>query len=335
MISGLLSRLLGGSQTDAGDMTPAKNVSHASDGIPPLALGEISAERDIWARYYQRCVVQEREYLAANDRAFVARTDHGCKPLAKEDLTRYVALYGGHHIAKLTSAFGAADLGRHSGATIEIYDWGCGQALASCFLIEFLRELCVRCSLRRVTMIDPSNVALDRGAELLTQTLATKGYIRTICATLGDLKPETVSSVSLEDIKIHLFSNILDIDRVDGWRLAKLITQSCPGRNEFICVSPLYPFSRIEPFARYFSTMINPEAVTNLSRNREPLTGRIFDTRQGDFKEWTITRDEARFTVEIPPRPDEEVKDEISDPFGRERFAVRTSRALRRLFRND
>ena len=269
------------------------------------------------------------------EEAFVARSDHGCLPLAEEDLPFYAALYGGHHIAKLTAAFAVADLGKLSGATLEIYDWGCGQAIASCLLIEFLRELCVRCSVRRVTLIEPGRFALERGTELLTRTLGGKEPIRAVCASFGDLTPEIVRAASPEDVKIHLFANILDVDGMDSGRLVKLITAACPGRNEFICVSPRYPFSRVEPFAKYFAATLGPAAVTNLSRNREPLTARIFSPRLGDFREQTITQDEARFAVQIPLRSKEadQETNEISDPFGRESFTVRASRSLRQFFR--
>ena len=108
------------------------------------------------------------------------------------------------------------NLGRFSGATLEIYDWDCGQALASCLLIDFLRELCVRCSVRRVTLIEPSPPALERGTELLTRTLGGSGYIRALCASFGHLTPEIVRAASAKDVKIHLFSNILDVEGVDS-----------------------------------------------------------------------------------------------------------------------
>ena len=302
----------------------------------PLPLWEMIGKKDVWATYYQRCVAQERGYLAANEAAFVARSGHGVLPLADEDLPRYAALYGGFHIAKLTAAFAAFDLGRLSGATLEIYDWGCGTALASCLLIDFLRELCVHCSVRRITLIEPSPFALERGAQLLARTLRgaedQREYVRLVRSRLESLTPQQIAIASAADVKIHLFSNILDVDGVDSWRLAKLITEACPGRNEFICVSPRYPFSRIEPFPRYFEATLGPDAVSNLQRNREPLAARIFDPRRGDFKESVITRDEARFAVQIPPQAIKN-DEETTDPFGREPFTGRASRVLRRFFR--
>lgn len=249
----------------------------------------------------------------------------------------------------MTAACATADLGRLSGKTLEIYDWGCGSALASCLLMDFLRELCVRVSVRRITLIEPSHSALKCGAELLARTLygenreaADNGHIRTLCARFDDLTPDIIRAAEAGDVKIHLFANILDVDGVDGWRLARLIAQACPGRNVFLCVSPRYPASRIEPFARYFQAAVGAASVTEIRRNREPLTARIFDARQGAFKERVITRDEIQFAVEIPLQTSaqraegsqaEGTSHAIIEPFGRESFTGRAGRVLRRLFR--
>jgi hypothetical protein len=76
---------------------------------------------------------------------------------------RYIALYGRHHFHKLYAAFDSTKLEELEGKNIQIIDWGCGQALASCILIDYLIEKNISPNILSITLIEPSQIALNRG----------------------------------------------------------------------------------------------------------------------------------------------------------------------------
>lgn len=90
-------------------------------------------------------------------------TDHGRKVLLTEDeLNAYIAAYGEMHIVKCRAAlqnFPFKDLEMYS---FEIFDWGCGQGLATLSLLEMLYDRKMLSRLNRIVLIEPSTAALTR-----------------------------------------------------------------------------------------------------------------------------------------------------------------------------
>ena len=83
-----------------------------------------------------------------------------------EQLNTYLASYSDMHQHKLylafTSLFGKEDFNNKSA---EIIDWGCGQAFASCVLIDFIKTNNINLDLSKFILIEPSKMALQRGLE--------------------------------------------------------------------------------------------------------------------------------------------------------------------------
>ena len=111
--------------------------------------------------------------------------ENGTKVLSDEsECTRYIALYGGHHFYKLYAAYDSTKFEKIKGRDVEIFDWGCGQALATCVLIDYLMEKKVDLNVLSITLIEPSIVALQRGRSLTQQMFQNDKWMSTINYTM-------------------------------------------------------------------------------------------------------------------------------------------------------
>lgn len=180
----------------------------------------------------------------------------------EQQLYAYLRSYGNMHFAKcnyayeyLWSAF--PDIFNNS---IEIIDWGCGQALASMTYLDFLRKHNISQKIEKITLNEPSLLALKRGA-LHIRFYAENIDISTINKDLNGLKP--IDFTNNNCVKLHLFSNILDIDNYSTKYLADLIKEKFKGINYFVIVSPKITdlkTNRIDSFINEFMHM-NPELI--------------------------------------------------------------------------
>lgn len=182
--------------------------------------------------------------------------EHGIVPLNTEQkLDQYLAAYGKMHVEKIRMSFGALETPSEDlRAPVSVVDWGCGQALATCSLFDWLLEdnnIGMGC-IRRIHLIEPSNLAMERAC------INVDAYQRQYNANF-DVKRinKLISGIQQDDFKIegiqtnvHLLSNILDIETVDLDFLAEFIKHNFTGRQIFFCVGPLNQgASRIKEFA--------------------------------------------------------------------------------------
>ncbi|MFM7725073.1 MAG: hypothetical protein ACKO7B_00090, partial [Flavobacteriales bacterium] len=158
-----------------------------------------------------------------------------------EQMNAYIACYADMHRAKLYTAFDQLfQKGDLQGAIVEVVDWGCGQAFAACTLFDYVREKKIDLTISQITLIEPSAAALNRGWE----------HIDALCQ--GIARPQVVMINNIADaklvarlksegrtIKLHLFSNILDISSVSLDQIQSNIVNSFKGDNYFVCVSPI------------------------------------------------------------------------------------------------
>ncbi|WP_199118912.1 hypothetical protein [Pedobacter sp. ASV28] len=171
-----------------------------------------------------------------------------------EQLNTYLASYADMHQHKLnlafTSLFGKEDFNNKSA---EIIDWGCGQAFASCVLIDFIKNNNINLNLSKFTLIEPSTMALQRGLEHIDAIYQRKQKPQTF---LINEKADTSLSIqrcqSSCKIKIHLFSNVLDINSLNLNQIFKNVTSNFAGLNYFVCVSPINEI-RLQTFYKMFN----------------------------------------------------------------------------------
>lgn len=221
---------------------------------PLIALQRIHPQRiDYWNGIYINSV----RNCNIDFGYFQEQTGHGTRPLAPAGLVPYIAYYGGHHFYKLRAAFDATNFAQLGDRIIEIYDWGCGQAIATCILIDYLLEHNVHQHISQITLIEPSADALRAGYGYLHGVLMghpeLEHHIRCIQAGIGQVQGGQIRSHP-DDLKIHLFSNILDVLQPDELRhIYNLIRQACPGENRFVCTGPSnYGANNINAFAGLF-----------------------------------------------------------------------------------
>lgn len=200
-----------------------------------------------------------REFIFRNDISFIgmrntARSflpkDHMEQDKLYQDLKRgkdilddemhlnmYLKSFGKMHKAKLEAAFDCLpDISSIFSEGIEIYDWGCGQGTASICLLDFLRSKNIAHNIIAINLIDPSIPATRRAREVLSCYENIR--VNAVNKAFDDLDEQDF--VRSNHRKLHLFSNILDVDAFDLAQFTHLFQKSFFGSNYFVCVGPYY-----------------------------------------------------------------------------------------------
>ena len=125
-------------------------------------------------------------------------TDHGRALLqTEEQLDAYLAAYGEMHIVKCRAAlqnFPFEELIMN----FEVFDWGCGQGLASLTFLEFLRERGMLGKLNGITLIEPSKIALQRAKTWVEQNAGPGVHVTSV----NELIPND-NNVRLDQVKCN------------------------------------------------------------------------------------------------------------------------------------
>lgn len=176
----------------------------------------------------------------------------GCNPITEEnDLFLYIRSYGNMHYAKISEALEVLPLEVLTNNSIEIISWGCGQGIEIIALMERINIG----NIHKVTLIEPSDIALKRASLHVNSLGVNTSKINTICKYINDITSADIQCTEAT-VKIHLFSNILDIPSVSLTYLKQLITAISKGVNYFICVSPYErpeKAQRLEQFKQNFT----------------------------------------------------------------------------------
>jgi hypothetical protein len=227
--------------------------------------------------------------------------DNGTRVLSDEsECIRYTALYGGHHFYKLNAAYSSTQFEIIAGRDIEIFDWGCGQALATYTLIDYFIENNINLNVLSITLIEPSTVALQSGCSLVQRMFQndslTNPVIRLVNKYMNDVTSTDLVSQP-NNIKIRLFSNIIDVESFDLRQLYLLMINTFQGINRVICTSPdNRQKQRLETFYDFFS---QSHQVTKTFSSCEAIYGEIFYAASGRYEERRIGRCEKQFTVNL------------------------------------
>ena len=206
-----------------------------------------------------------------------------------QTLSNYVAAYGGHHYFKLITAYNALFPLLPENAKVDILDYGCGQALATLVFYDHMIRSNKNFQVNQITLIEPSKIAVKRGILKLNHFIDYKNHVcavREVNKALNDLEMSDITTPP-DNIKIHLFSNILDVTDFDYTALAEKIKKTQKGINYCICVSPANytAQNRIVSFQNCFSN-------TNIPCFSGGLQGKIF--RQAN-KRWIDNHDVTMF----------------------------------------
>ena len=267
-----------------------------------FSLGNVNpnTRSKFWDNIYDPCVQKIARDYNFVFRTFQSAVENGTRPLTKEQLIPYIACYGGHHYHKLREAFSATSFANLSNERVQIIDWGCGQAVATCVLLDYLLEKNISLDITCVTLIEPSQHALDEGVNyveaILCGVLNVRHFVKMINASVDNLTDEQVATYP-SDVKIHLFSNILDVAGIDLPKLVTRISRCSPGKNHFICSSPSGPGSqRLMDFRDLFAAkydLLDERFVDELMYK----TYYSFRYYPASYRPDRITRHERQFTV--------------------------------------
>ncbi len=180
--------------------------------------------------------------------------DHGTAVLTTEEqCNAYIAAYGNMHQSKINEVLDKINSHDFTNTDIQIIDWGCGQGLASICLFDFFNKHNINIDLvKKVVLIEPSEIALDRALLHLNTYLRNNNKTVAVKKYIDDVTEEDISSE--EPVTLHLFSNILDITSIDLLRLANCIKTNLKGLHYFFCWGPLNQGNnRIDSFWNYFN----------------------------------------------------------------------------------
>jgi ATP-dependent DNA helicase recQ len=157
-------------------------------------------------------------------------------------LNMYLHSFGKMHKAKLEAAFDAIpNFAQLLTEEFEIYDWGCGQGTATICLLDFLSSHKITPKLLNINLIEPSKAAVKRASEVVA-CINPNYTVRTITKDFDSLCVDDFEKSNYR--KIHLFSNILDVEGFDLAKFIYLFQKSFNAANTFICIGPYYSNSR-------------------------------------------------------------------------------------------
>lgn len=184
-------------------------------------------------------------------------TEHGRKVLQTEDeLNAYIAAYGEMHIVKCRAALQNFPFDNLEMFSYEIFDWGCGQGLATLTLLDMLQERGKLSRLERIYLIEPSNLALQRATDWVRQNACPGIEVISVNSYIPNDVNASMPEISCSSrISINLFSNILDIRSLSlAWLANK--TAALANTNYMVCIGPKFTQNtntRIADFCGYFS----------------------------------------------------------------------------------
>lgn len=222
-------------------------------------------------------------------------TDHGRKVLKEEwELDCYMAAYGEMHKHKLFDAlehFPFSELDDD----FEIYDWACGQGIASiCFNEQFKTFRCDG-ELKKVTLVEPSDVAIERACFNIEQSIPNVPISMKNCYLPSDnisSDLQCIEEINVEcPIAIHLFSNILDIASVSLKKMAQMLSRPhC--RSYMICVGY---YSAQNPRLRYFHNWFNLSKAEIFYQDIKPWMGTLSNGHSytGEVSCFKVTRSKS------------------------------------------
>lgn len=198
----------------------------------------------------------------------------GVKVLTEQSqLLAYIKSYGKMHYAKVMSAFSVLS-SQIISSKMEVYDWGCGQGLASVCFLEYLNDKGKTIEIEAITLVEPSEIALKR-ASLHIRKFNKSSVIYTINKDLDSLKNDDFMPNGT-NTKIQLFSNILDIDCFSMTDLILKIKENFSGLNYFICVSPYiseYKTQRLDDFVEAFESYDSFELIQSVTEPKGEWSG--------------------------------------------------------------
>ena len=182
---------------------------------------------------------------------------HGvCQLQSEPELNMYLRAFGLMHEAKLQHAFEHLpnDFTNHS--TIDIVDYGCGQAIGTICYADFLRKNGYAQKVRNITLIEPSEIALKRAA-LHASCFFPNTEIITINKGFDDLDSDDICTNN-NTPTLHILSNVIDLadEYFNLENFAELLNSNAKGENHYICIEPYFDYEERDAKLKRFTTLM-------------------------------------------------------------------------------
>ena len=220
----------------------------------------------------------------------------------------YLYSFGNMHQAKLNKAFENIPEILFDQPGINIIDYGCGQAIGTMCYVDFIRHKGISQKVKRVTLIEPSEICLKRAA-LHVSKFCPDAEIVTINKEFDELDDEDI--VCEEEIPtLHILSNVLDLD-FDLERFAELISEQLKGYNQFVCVGPYFGVSSKDRRMEEFCSRLNGEENYSESFDKFELNGGKAWTAQ--IRCFSVGELEEELSTEVT---DEDIENGVEDEYG-------------------
>lgn len=159
----------------------------------------------------------------------------------EDHLNMYLCSFGKMHQAKLYAAFETLPINEVFSEKVEVYDWGCGQGTAIICLLDYLRTKKMDSYISKITLVEPSMAAVGRASAVI-ECIDSTADVFVICKDFNNLSVSDFKKSNAR--KLHLFSNILDVEDFDLAQFIHLFQQQFKGENYFTCVGPYYSNNR-------------------------------------------------------------------------------------------
>lgn len=158
-----------------------------------------------------------------------------------DHLNMYLRSFGKMHKAKLDMAFNSMPVDDVFDEEVEVFDWGCGQGTATICLLDFLKYKHIAPNIKQISLVEPSSAATKRASDVI------KCYnpLYSVSTIIKDFDSLEVGDFRRTNTrKVHLFSNILDVEAFDLAKFIHLFQQLFGNDNYFVCVGPYYSNNR-------------------------------------------------------------------------------------------
>lgn len=236
-----------------------------------------------FSRYYNAMVgtYVSGVYKTLPYATFAQVTNRAQKPLSSiEQAVTYTTLYGKSHFDRFSNVIGQI-MGRNTRTeavtkTINIVDYGCGQAIASLALLSYL-ETYVNCQNFTLNfyLIEPSRTTLDVAVLLVTKMssrIAANVIIHQYNKNLENFLKQDSEALAPADYSMHLFSNVLDIAEVQQ-QIPTLCNylHAIDGKQMVIAVGPRYSsnYQGLQQLKQSLNNVVVKQDVTNFSVQSE------------------------------------------------------------------
>lgn len=184
---------------------------------------------------------------------------HGvCKLQSEPELNMYLHALGLMHEAKLQHAFKHLPKDFAENPIIDIIDYGCGQAIGIMCYADYLRKTGKNQNVRRITLIEPSEITLKRAA-LHVSCFFPKAEIITVLKGFDDLTTDDLN-IDKSIPTLNIFSNVIDLaDNYFNLETFCNLIQSVSyiGQNFYICIEPYFYNEEVDEKAQRFIKKLN------------------------------------------------------------------------------